>query len=56
MMTKDQFESEVGYLVSCNIASRLKSQQLINKEEFAMFDNLLQKKYSPILCLFLKDN
>ena len=49
MMTKEQFQGEVNYRISMNIAARFLKKGLITEREYAKIDTIMLKKYEPIL-------
>lgn len=54
LLTKEELDREICYLMSRNILERLLKEKLITKEEKKELNKILLGKYGPIISLLIE--
>ena len=54
LLTKEELDREICYLMSRNILERLLKEKLITKEEKKELNKILLDKYGPIISLLIE--
>lgn len=54
LLTKEELDREICYLMSRNILERLLKEKLITKEEKKELNKILLDKYMPIISLLIE--
>ena len=47
-VTKEEGRREIAYQMTMNIAKKLMEEQMITREQYRRFDEIMQQKYKPI--------
>ena len=47
-VTKEEGRREIAYQMTMNIAKKLMEEQMITREQYRQFDEIMQQKYKPI--------